>query len=133
MDRILAFSPKVQIDWVGPQYGEDKVAFIKSLDLFVHPSEADVFSIAAMEVLAVGTPLLITRTSKAAYFYNRNAFFMCEPSQFGIYRGINTAIEKRHEWNVITQRGHELVSDTFNWNSASLALIKGYNEILSRR
>ena len=130
LDKILSYNPNINIDWVGPQYGDDKVTFIKSLDLFVHPSEADVFSIAAMEVLAVGTPLLITRTSKAAHFYSSNAFFMCEPSQFGIHLGIYSAIEKRNEWESIANNGKALVAATFNWNTASLSLIQGYKELI---
>ena len=130
LTEILSSKPNVKIDWVGPQYGKDKISFIQSLDLFVHPSEADVFSIAAMECLAVGTPLLIARTSKASYFYGSNGFFMCEPTAYGIYQGILSAIEERSKWESMTKRGYELILDTFNWNSASLALIKGYKDIL---
>lgn len=118
------------IKWVGPLYEGKKIDFIKSLDLFIHPSKADVFSIAAIEVLALGTNLLITRTAKASYFYNSNSFFMCEPTVFGIKKGILQAIEDRENWHSMSKRGKELVKTTLNWNVISKQLIQGYKEIL---
>ena len=130
LNKILSLSKKDNIEWVGPQYGNDKIEFIKSLDLFVHPSEADVFSIAAMEVLAIGTPLMISRASKASHFYNSRGFFMCEPSAYGIYYGIQDVLDKRGEWNNIAHNGQKLIFDTFNWNTASKNLISGYKKLL---
>lgn len=118
------------VEFLGPLFDEDKVRFLKSLDLFVHPSKADVFSIAAMEVMAVGTPLLITRTAKAAYFYNRNAFFMCEPTAYGIAEGISQAIENQNQWGHVVSNGYQLTEDVFNWNIASKTLIEGYKKLL---
>lgn len=118
------------IKWVGPLYGVDKINFIKTLDLFIHPSKADVFSISAIEVLALGTPLLITRTAKASYFYNSNSFFMCEPSIFGINKGILQAIKERENWQSMSKKGKELVKTTLNWDVISKQLIQGYRETL---
>jgi glycosyltransferase involved in cell wall biosynthesis len=130
LDNILALDDGLNIEWVGPKYGPDKVEFISSLDLFVHPSQADVFSIAAMECLAIGTPLIITRDSKASYFYNSGGFFMCESTSYGINRAIYEAVGRRDEWESITKNGQSLILNTFNWNTASLSLIKGYESVL---
>ena len=130
LDNILALDDCLNIEWVGPKYGPDKVEFISSLDLFVHPSKADVFSIAAMECLAIGTPLIITRDSKASYFYNSGGFFMCESTSYGINHAINEAVDRRDEWVNISKNGQSLILNTFNWNTASLSLIKGYESAL---
>jgi glycosyltransferase involved in cell wall biosynthesis len=121
------------VSWIGPKYGAEKVKFIRSLDLFVHPSLCDVFSIAAMEVLAIGVPLLITRTANAAYFFDRKAFFMCEPTQFGLTRGLETAVARREEWPAYSARGRELVEDRFNWLAAARSLLPEYEAVLNRR
>ena len=83
-----------------------------------------------MEVLAIGTPLMISRASKASHFYNSRGFFMCEPSTFGIYYGIQGVLDKRGEWNNIAHNGQKLIFDTFNWNTASKNLISGYKKLL---
>lgn len=120
------------VEWVGPMFGDDKRTFITNLDLFVHPTLCDVFSIAAMEVLAIGTPLLITRTAKSSYFYDRNAFFMCEPTVFGLAQGLKRVIGKRDEWTHFTERGRILVEEMLNWSISTRNLLEEYNYILHK-
>jgi len=128
LKEVLSLNSSIK--WVGPLYKSEKIDFIKSLDLFIHPSKADVFSITAIEVLALGTTLLITRTAKASYFYNSKSFFMCEPSVFGIKKGILQAIKGRKNWNCMSKNGKQLVKKTLNWNVICKQLIKDYKEIL---
>lgn len=119
------------VNWVGPQYGEDKLKFIKSLDLFVHPSRADVFSIGAIECLACGIPLLITRTSNASYFYNKDSFYMCEPTVSGIQRGIKRALDDKNNWNIKVNAGYDLVNQIFNWKAIAESIEKAYKNIIT--
>lgn len=114
---------------VGPKFGLEKADFIRSLDLFVHPSLCDVFSIAAMEVLALGTPLLITRTSKASYFFDRGAYFMCEPTVFGIENGLRLAMRRQEEWPVMGKSGRCLIEERMNWRVAAIDMLAAYSHI----
>ncbi|NCC04910.1 MAG: glycosyltransferase [Proteobacteria bacterium] len=116
------------VEWVGPRYGEAKTAFIRSLDLFIMPSLSEGFSIAAIEVLALGTPLLITRTAKACYFYNSQAFFMCEPTTFGLERGLRMAVDRRNDWPVMATRGRTLIEDRLNWSVVARDMLSAYAE-----
>ena len=118
------------IEALGPKFGADKSEFIRSLDLFVHPSFCDVFSISAMEVLAVGTPLVITRTSNASYFYDRRAFFMCEPTSFGLERGLRLALVRQSDWQAMAANGRLLVEERFNWHAAANDILAAYRSIL---
>jgi glycosyltransferase involved in cell wall biosynthesis len=119
------------VELVGPKFGQERAEFINSLDLFVLPSLSEGFSMAALEVLALGVPLLITRTSKMSYFYDCRAFFMCEPTAFGIERGLRCALAQRSEWPEMTTRGRELIEQRLNWSVLSCELLKQYQEILS--
>lgn len=129
-DELLKRYSGKGIEGVGPKYGTEKTKFIHSLDLFVHPSSCDVFSISAMEVLAVGTPLLITRTSNSSYFFDRCAFFMCEPTEFGLERGLRLALKRQADWHAMSVRGRNLVEERFNWNSAAHDILKAYNSVV---
>lgn len=131
-ERLLRrFAPHGVVG-VGPQFGEEKSDFIHSLDLFVHPSLCDVFSIAAMEVLALGTPLLITRTSKASYFYDRNAYFMCEPTSFGLETGLRMALDRRMEWPAKVANGRSLIEERLNWHAAAKDMLEAYGRIVRK-
>lgn len=115
---------------VGAKFGADKSKFIHSLDLFVHPSLCDVFSITAMEVLALSTPLLITRTSKTSYFFDRNAFFMCEPTSFGLKKGLCVALNHRSTWSTKTANGRMLIENKLNWRIAAKDMLEAYTHVL---
>lgn len=120
------------VDGVGSRFGEEKYDFIRSLDLFVHPSLCDVFSIAAMEVLALGTPLLITRTSKASYFFDHDAYFMCEPTTFGLERGLRMALDRRAEWSSKAANGRRLIEERLNWHAAATDMLEAYSRIVKK-
>lgn len=132
LKKLLDRYGNLGVEWVGPKYGDDKKAFLKSVDLFVHPSLCDVFSIAAIEVLATGTPLLITRSSKASYFYYSQAFFMCEPTVFGLTTGLTYAFSKRENWIQHTIRGRNLIETRLNWSVAARNLLDEYSVILKK-
>lgn len=127
---LLQRFAKYGVEWVGPKFGYDKSDFIASVDLFVHPSLCDVFSIAAMEVLAIGTPLLITRTSKASYFYCNNAFFMCEPTVFGLEQGLQNALNHQNDWPTIAANGRRLIEERLNWGSSANDMLEAYHLIV---
>ncbi|RII27942.1 MAG: hypothetical protein CXR31_06895 [Geobacter sp.] len=130
-DELLHRYAGKGIELVGPKFGADKFDFIRSMDLFVHPSSCDVFSISAMEVLAVGTPLVITRTSNASYFYDRGAFFMCEPTTFGLERGLRMAFKRQADWQAMASKGRLLIEELFNWQTAANDILEAYNSILA--
>lgn len=129
-DRLLKRFSGQGVVGVGTKFGEDKSAFIREMDLFVHPSLCDVFSISAMEVLAVGTPLLITRTSNASYFCDRGAFFMCEPTVFGLAKGLRLALDRQAGWAEMSVRGRRLIDERLNWRAAASDMLEAYSQIV---
>ena len=120
------------IELVGPQFGRDKLAFLDSIDLFVHPSKTDVFSIGAMEALARGVPMVISRTSDTSHFAETGAFIMCEPTAFGIERALRKALDHQDDWPAIVQRGRQLIEARLNWDAAALDMVAAYQDILER-
>lgn len=120
------------VELVGPQFGRDKLAFLDSIDVFVHPSKTDVFSIGAMEALARGLPMVISRTSDSSHFADTGAFIMCEPTPFGIERALRKALERQDDWPAMAQRGRQLVEARLNWNAAALDMVAAYRTILGR-
>lgn len=120
------------VELVGPQFGHDKLAFLDSIDLFVHPSKTDVFSIGAMEALARGVPMVISRTSDTSHFAQTGAFIMCEPTAFGIERVLRKALDRQDDWPAMARRGRQLIEARLNWDAAALDMIAAYQDILER-
>jgi glycosyltransferase involved in cell wall biosynthesis len=130
-DRLRRRWSSSGVNMVGPKFGVEKLEFLNSIDMFVHPSKADVFSIAAMEALAYGIPLVLSRTSDASHFAATGAFVMCEPTAFGIERALRTALSKRAHWDEMVDRGRELIRRRLNWEVAARDLIAAYRLIYS--
>lgn len=120
------------VELVGPQFGHDKLAFLDSIDLFVHPSKTDVFSIGAMEALARGVPMVISRTSDTSHFAETGAFIMCEPTAFGIERALRKALDHQDDWPAMARRGRQLIEARLNWDAAARDMVAAYQDILER-
>lgn len=131
-DAIARRYAACRVEFVGPKFGNDKLTFLENIDLFVHPSRTDVFSIGAMEAMACGVPMVISRTSDTSYFAENRAFFMCEPTAFGIERALRKAIDRQHEWQVMARRGRHLIETRLNWNAVALEMVAAYRDILDR-
>lgn len=120
------------VELVGPMFGHDKLAFLDGIDLFVHPSKADVFSISAMEALARGVPMVISRTADTSHFADSGAFIMCEPTAFGLERALNKALDSQEAWPEMVRRGRKLIETRLNWNAAASDLKEAYQSVLER-
>ena len=114
---------------VGPKFGLDKTIFLDSLNVFVHPSKTDVFSIGAMEALACGVPVIITRTSDTSYFLDTGAFIMCEPTAYGIEKALWKALNSQETLAEMASRGRQLIETKLNWNIATSNLIEAYRDV----
>jgi glycosyltransferase involved in cell wall biosynthesis len=128
-DRIKNRWSQHGVVLVGPKFGAEKFNFLDSIDLFVHPSKADVFSISAMEALARNVPLVLSRTSDASHFVETGAFIMCEPTAFGIEKALRKALSRQADWSDIAARGRCLIEKRLNWNAAAMDLISNYRTV----
>lgn len=131
-DAIVRQWGSAGVDLVGPKFGADKLAFFDDIDLFVHPSKSDVFSIGAMEALARGVPVTISRTSDTSHFADTGAFVLCEPTAFGIERAMRKALDTLGDWPAMARRGRRLIETRLNWDAAATDLIAAYEDILEK-
>lgn len=131
-DNIVRRYASCGVELVGPKFGPEKLAFLDGIDLFVHPSKTDVFSIGAMEALARGVPMVISRTADTSHFAHTGAFIMCEPTTFGIERALRKAFNCREQWPEMVRRGRRLVETRLNWDAAATDLLVAYREVIEK-
>lgn len=120
------------IKFVGPIYGEQKFEYLEEMDFYIHPAHSDVISIAVIEVLAIGLPSVLTRTSHLSYYYDNDTFIMVEPTSYDLCRGILEMIDRKESWNSMSVNARALASSTFNWEKSAQLLIKEYNYITGK-
>lgn len=115
-----------RIIFVGAKYDTYKQLFMTDMDFFVHPAFSEGGSIGLIEIMALGIPLVVTRTSQLAYYYDRTAFIMTEPVPQDIAAGIEQMIEYRNQWEDISIRERILVEQVFNWELSAKQMLTQY-------
>ncbi len=124
--------PESAIRLVGLRFGADKLSFFGEIDLFVLPSLSEGMSISALESLALGIPMLITRDSNLTYYNETNAFFLCEPTSFGLEMGLRKALARRSQWREMALRGRRLIESRLNWASVTTEMVDVYRSMVER-
>lgn len=115
----------------GPLYGDEKMAALRSLHFYVQPSRSEGGSISLLEALALGLPVVVTRTSNLSYYYGSGAFIMVEPVPDDLARGIVAMIDRMAEWDAMSARAVDLVRTEFNWERSAKRMLEEYGRILA--
>jgi glycosyltransferase involved in cell wall biosynthesis len=58
---------------------------------------------------------------------------MCEPTTFGLRRGLESALRRRAEWSEFSRRGRELVESELNWSATAIRLADEYARVAKTR
>jgi len=118
-----------RIKFVGPRFGTEKISFLGQIDLVVLPSLSEGFPISAAETLALGLPMVITRSSNLTYFSKSDSFILCESTAFGLERGLRKALARRAEWPEMATRGRHLIESKLNWAAVTTEMLDVYRSI----
>lgn len=133
-EKYLRFADELNcsdcFDWIGPLYGQDKYDAIESADVFVMPSNSEVFSLVVLDAMACGKPCLVTSGCGLNYFSESNSFVRCEPYAQDISEGIRELLEREHEWVEMGNRARSLVETELNWHAISDVMISEYSRIV---
>lgn len=110
------------VDVGGPVFGDEKIAFLVNAKGFVHPSRWEAQSIAIMEALSVGVPLLVTNgTNIAEPLRERAAAIVVDPNPTSIAQGLQVlATEDNRD---MAARGRAALAELFNWSKTARSLL----------
>jgi glycosyltransferase involved in cell wall biosynthesis len=96
-------------------------------DIFVMPSIAEGFSMALIEGLANGRPLLITRYCHMQVVADEGAGMVVEPSVDDIERGLRAMLAQNDaELSVMGQRARALFEERYSWGHVAAQLEGDY-------
>lgn len=127
--KIIKFNKlENTIFFTGAKYSEQKVKSLLELDIYVQPSLIEGLSISILEILALGIPAIITRTSNMAYYYNSNSFIMSEPTATDIARAIEEIISQKDKWENLSNNARQLVKEKLTWTIVTETLCKEYKK-----
>jgi glycosyltransferase involved in cell wall biosynthesis len=125
MSRELKLDDSVQ--FVGPQYGEDKYQLLAKSHAFVLPSLSEGLPVSALEAFAYGLPVLMTPHCGLQQAVEAGAAIQISATPDGIAEGLRQLLSLDDEARAaIGTRGRQFVQKQFSWATVTSQLYSVY-------
>jgi glycosyltransferase involved in cell wall biosynthesis len=110
------------VDVGGPVLDDEKIAFLVNAKGFVHPSRWEAQSMAIMEALSIGVPLLVTNgTNIAEPLRERAAAIVVDPNPMSIAQGLQTLVTEDNR--NMAERGRSALAELFDWSKTAASFL----------
>ena len=123
-----------RVSFPGGLYGPDKDSLLTAADLFVLPSRSEGMSVALLEAMAAGLPVVITKSCNFHAAEDLGAGFVVggdvESLAAGLAKMLKTPDDRRSE---MAARGASLVRGNYCWDSVAREMLEVYRWVLGRR
>jgi glycosyltransferase involved in cell wall biosynthesis len=97
-------------------YLPDPREAVRSVDLLVLPSRFDGFGLVAIEALALGTPVLVSKRAGASEFVGReHGALVVAPQVHELRAALQVALEERAELHKAAQSARPYLEEAFDW------------------
>jgi glycosyltransferase involved in cell wall biosynthesis len=107
--------------------GRCKLAVLASADVFVLPSFSEGFSMAVLEAMACGLPVLLTPGCNFPEAVAAGAALEIEPDVQSTAAGLQQLMEMtNHQRQEMGERGRELVNSRYTWSRVARKMIELY-------
>ena len=134
MESILKTSSALRgTVFTGMLTGKDKLAALACADLFVLSSYSEGFSMAVLEALAAGLPVVISRQCNFPEVSEHNAGFVVEPDDTAVTEAISTLLSDDQLRARMGQNGRNLVREKYTWNAIAASMAGLYRKLVARR
>ncbi len=106
------------VSFVGTVTGDTKLAWLKSSDLFILPSYSEGFSVAILEAMACGLPVLGTTGCNFPELAKEDAGWIGEADKTSIATNLNLALmSSEADLKAMGIKGRSLVEKQYTWES----------------
>ena len=115
----------------GPLYGEDKLSALAAADLFILPSLAESYGIAAAEAVAAGVPVLLTDTCGIALQIDGRAGMAVPLGVSALTAGMRALMEDEELRDSMTRRRGEVLQE-LSWDEPLAQTEQMYEALLGK-
>lgn len=116
---------------VGPIYMPGKIAALRDSDCFCLPSREEGFSVAVLEAMAVGVPVVISEHCNFDDVQTFGAGFVTSLNAEAVAAGLIAVLADRTTRRVMGAAGRALVAEQYTWNLVANATIAAYEKHLA--
>ena len=131
VERLLTSEGVVEkVTFTGMLTGREKLAALSRADIFVLPSYSEGFSMAILEALACGLPVIITRQCHFPDVAEARAGIVIDPDSAQLARAIAKLMDDPKLREEMGNNGRRLVMDRFTWDRIVDRIIGLYQRVL---
>jgi glycosyltransferase involved in cell wall biosynthesis len=127
---IAAAGLSGRVHVVGPVYMREKIAALRDSDCFCLPSREEGFSVAVLEALAVGVPVVISEQCNFHEVQRCGAGFVTRLDAGEIAAGLMAALSSPSNRDVMGAAGRALIAEQYTWRRVAAATIAAYEKYL---
>ena len=124
------FGVGTRVIFTGPVYGEEKTALLADADIFALPSRYENFANVAAEAIAVGVPVIITRSCGICSVVEGVAGLVIAPDIAAIADALHRMIYDKVLYARLKQ-GCRRAADRLDWNTLTEQMEGYYTEVLA--
>jgi len=121
------------VSWVGPVATERKWALLSEANVLALCSDSESFGMSVVEAMAVGTPVVVTRTCPWEEVEARGTGFWVDQRAEAVAEGLSRILGDPVEARAMGVRGRELVRARYQWCAIGRAMAAHYARVLSAR
>jgi glycosyltransferase involved in cell wall biosynthesis len=121
-----------RVKFVGPLYGDEKLAAYRESDLFVLPSrnKQESFGNVVLESLACGTPAIVSKFCGVSQWLSDDVIVKVNPKVPSLTDTIKKLLRSPETRESMGKKGRNLVFNEFNWNRVAADTEDAYRTVL---
>lgn len=130
LEQILHSAPP-SIQFLGPQFGSDKVRLLSEARFLILPSLSESLPITVLESWAAGTPVLMSSECNLPIGFKQGAALNCGTDTISIAAALRRGLAMSEtEWLGMAQAAHRLASGPFSRGAISRQWQRAYARLM---
>jgi glycosyltransferase involved in cell wall biosynthesis len=121
-----------KVVFTGMINGYEKMAVLNGADIFILPSYSEGFSIAVLEAMICGLPVIITRQCNFPEVAEANAGIIIEPDVDQLANSLTKLLNEPQLRKEMGENGKHLVMEKYTWDKIAEKMMELYQTILMK-
>jgi len=121
----------VRVTWTGAVTGKDKASLLAAARVLVSCSDSESFGMSVAEAMAVGTPVVVTRTCPWPDVEREGAGRWVPQDAEAMAAAIGEILRDEVLARSMGERGRALVARSYTWPAAAQTIADGYRSVVA--